>query len=30
MVCGGTMEVFIEPVEAYKKVFSGGEKNASK
>jgi xanthine/CO dehydrogenase XdhC/CoxF family maturation factor len=25
MVCGGAMEVFIEPVEAYKKVFNGGE-----
>ncbi|TEB04528.1 putative xanthine dehydrogenase subunit A [Pelotomaculum schinkii] len=27
MVCGGAMEVYIEPVEAYKKVFYGGESN---
>lgn len=27
MVCGGTMEVFIEPVESYRKVLNGGEKN---
>lgn len=26
MVCGGTMDVFIEPLDTYKKVFSGGEK----
>ncbi|MDD4238486.1 MAG: XdhC family protein [Desulfotomaculaceae bacterium] len=30
MVCGGAMEVFIEPADTYKKVFSGGEKNVSK
>lgn len=30
MVCGGTMEVFIEPADAYKRVFSGGEKDAPK
>lgn len=27
MICGGNMEVFIEPVSMYKEAFSGGEKN---
>ncbi|TEB04568.1 putative xanthine dehydrogenase subunit A [Pelotomaculum schinkii] len=27
MVCGGAMEVFIEPAGGYQEVFSGGEKN---
>jgi xanthine dehydrogenase accessory factor len=30
MVCGGTMEVFIEPADTYKKVLTGGEKNESR
>jgi len=30
MVCGGTMEVFIEPADTYKKIFSGSEKNESR
>jgi len=25
MICGGTMEVFIEPVSAFKQMLNGGE-----